>query len=94
MKGYSWSKEDYLDLLIKKYKMELTYIYWADCSKCHTLRPHVEKWCSENGYNFVAMEYADSWMEISSIPMAIINKDWKEEILDYDGIVALVSNSK
>lgn len=72
---------------------ELTYIYWPDCAKCHTARPRVEKWCAKRGYNFVAMQYADSWLEISSIPTAIIN-DWDNtEILDFEGIMTLIANS-
>ena len=70
---------------------ELTYIYWDDCAKCHQLRPHVEKWCKDKGYNFVAMKYADSGMEISSIPTAIVNEWWEDEILDFEGIVNLIS---
>lgn len=73
---------------------ELTYIYWPDCSKCHQLRPHVEKWCSENWYNFVAMQYADSGLEITSIPTAIINNWDGDEILDFDGIVKLLSSKE
>lgn len=73
---------------------ELTYVYGEDCSKCHQLRPHVEKWCSENWYNFVAMQYADSWFEVTSIPTAIVNRWEWDEILDFDWIIALLSNSK
>lgn len=73
---------------------ELTYVYGEDCSKCHQLRPHVEKWCSENWYNFVAMKYADSGFEITSIPTAIINNWEWEEILNFDGIVNLLSSKK
>ena len=72
---------------------ELTYIYGSDCAKCHTARPRVEKWCEKNWYNFVAMQYADSWLEISSIPTAILDSWWEPEILDFDGIVALIANS-
>lgn len=94
MQGYSRNREDFRDLIFNKYKMkELTYIYWPDCAKCHQLRPHVEKRCSENWYNFVAMQYADSWFEIASIPTAILEWD-KTEVLDFDGIVNLLSSKK
>ena len=36
-------------LKYKKYLMkEINFIYWPDCSKCHFVRPHLEKWCKEN----------------------------------------------
>lgn len=72
---------------------ELTYIYWPDCAKCHTARPRVEKWCEKNWYNFVPMQYADSWLEISSIPTAILDNGWEPEVLDFEGIMTLISNS-
>lgn len=71
---------------------ELTYVEWKDCAKCRMLKPHVQKWCEKNKINFVEMEYADSWLDISSIPTAILN-DWeKDEVLDFEGIVELLQN--
>jgi len=71
---------------------ELTYIEWKDCAKCRQVKPHVQKWCEKNKVNFVSMEYADSWLEISSIPTAILN-DWDDtEILDMEGIVELLQS--
>lgn len=93
MKGYSRSKEDYREVLISKYtKMkEINFIYWDDCSKCHFIRPHLEKWCKENWYNFVAMQYWETEMELTSIPVAIVN-DWeKSEIIDYEWILSLIT---
>lgn len=97
MKGYSRSKEDFRYLIYNKYKMskkELTYVFWPDCSKCHQLRPHVEKWCSENWYNFVPMQYWEDLLDITSIPTAIIDKEDGKEMLDFDGIVQLLSSKK
>lgn len=71
---------------------ELTYVYGDDCAVCHTMMPHVKKWCDKNKVNFVAMKYADSWLELTSIPTAIYD-NWEDtEILDTNGIVNLVSN--
>ena len=39
------------------------------------------------------MQYADSWLEISSIPMVIIDDWWEPEMLDFEGIMTLISNS-
>ena len=73
---------------------ELVYIYWPDCSRCHTLKPHVEKRCDEYKYNFNEMQYADSWFEVESIPTAqVIDDEW-ERILDMEWIVHLISNHK
>lgn len=106
MLWYSRTRKDYIQKLVEKYRenpfntvskskmKELVYIYWEDCARCHTLKPHVEKWCYQNWYTFKEMKYADSWLEISSIPQVMINDDQGERILDYDGIVALISNQK
>jgi hypothetical protein len=49
MKGYSWSRKDFIDLLIKKYPMkEALYIEGESCSKCYTMKPHIKKWAEEN----------------------------------------------
>ena len=72
---------------------ELVYVYWPDCAKCHTARPRVEKWCEKNWYKFVPMQYADSWLEITSIPTAILDRGDDTEILDFEGIMTLISNS-
>ena len=73
---------------------EFIFIYGEDCSKCHQLMPHCEKRADENGYKFKGIRYADSWLEISSIPMAQVITNGEEEILDFDGIVNLISNQK
>lgn len=97
MKWYSRSKEDFRYLIYNKYKMskkELTYVFWPDCSKCRQLRPHVEKWCSENWYNFVPMQYWEDLLDITSIPTAILDKEDGKEMLDFEGIVQLLSSKK
>lgn len=106
MLWYSRTRYDYIQKLVKKYRekpfntvsksnmKEVVYIYGEDCSRCHTLKPHVEKWCYQNWYTFKEMKYTDSWMDIASIPVVqIIDGEW-ERILDYDGIVNLIANSK
>lgn len=89
MKGYSRSREEFIDLLTKKYPMEeFVLITTPDCVKCRFLKPHVEKRCSENNYKFREMAYSDWLKEISSVPSAMI---WKDTILDYDGILDLIT---
>lgn len=70
---------------------ELVYIYWEDCAKCHQLMPHVEKWAEEKGYKLQKVQYADSGLEITSIPMAQVTDDGGEQILDFEWIVNLIS---
>lgn len=71
---------------------EVVYIYGEDCSKCHQLRPHVEKRASENHYNFQAVKYAESELQVASIPILQVLEDGKESIYDFDWIVHLLSN--
>ena len=73
---------------------ELVYIYWEDCAKCHQLMPHVEKRAEEKWYKLQKVQYADSGLEITSIPMAQVITKGEEQILDFDGIVNLISNQK
>lgn len=73
---------------------EVVFIYGEDCSKCHQIRPHVEKWASEKGYKFQAVKYAESELQVASIPILEVIEDGKESIYDFDGIVALISNHK
>ena len=70
---------------------EIVYIYWEDCAKCHQLMPHVEKWAGDKGYNFQKVQYADSGLEITSIPMAQVIDEKGEQILDFEWIVNLIS---
>ena len=73
---------------------ELVYVYGPDCSRCHTLKPHVEKRCDEHKYTFKEMTYADSWFEVESIPTAQVVDEQGERILDIEWIVDLISNQK
>lgn len=95
MKWYSWSKEDFREALIHKYtKMkEINFIYWDDCSKCHFVRKPLEDWCKENGYNFVAMKYGETSMELTSIPVAIVNDGEDTKIIDYEEILHLITSN-
>lgn len=70
---------------------ELTYVWTKDCSKCYTIKPHVKKRCEKNKVNFVEMEYADSWLELFSVPAAIYDNWDSVEVLDLEGIVGLLS---
>lgn len=70
---------------------EIVYIYWEDCAKCHQLMPHVEKFAKDGGYNFQKVQYADSGLEITSIPMAQVIDEKGEQILDFEWIVNLIS---
>lgn len=70
---------------------EFIFIYWEDCSKCHQLKPHAKSWAEKNWYSYKEVQYADSGLEITSIPMAQVLDSNGEQILDFDGIVNLIS---
>lgn len=73
---------------------EFILIYGEDCAKCHQIMPHCEKWASEHWYKFKWMRYADSWLKITSIPMAQVITNGEEQILDFEWIVNFISNQK
>lgn len=72
---------------------EVVFIYGEDCSKCHQIRPHIEKWAGENGYNFQAVKYVESKLEVASIPILQVIDEGKESIYDFDGMVDLISKT-
>lgn len=77
---------------------EAIYIEGEACSKCYLMKPHVQKWAEENWLefqNFLFSDVAVKEFQIDSVPMLVLKEDWEvADILDMDGIVSLVSNSK
>lgn len=110
MKGYSQDRWFYYRRLTKKYvenpvytvtknqMREAIYIEWDNCSKCMMTKPHVQKWCEENWYEFQVVRFDDTSVEefqIESVPMLVLKTDWVvDQILDMDWIVHLISNQK
>lgn len=100
MLGYSRSKEDFRYLLYNKYQKkkmkEAIYIEWDSCSKCYLMKPHAQKRADANWYEFQVFRFDDTSVkefDIQSVPMLIIKEGWVvNQILDMDGIVALISN--
>lgn len=93
---YSLSKEDFRDLLIKKYNMkvkdtELVLVSTLDCVKCKFIKPKLEEWCNKNWYKFKEMVYSDKLTDITSVPSALV---WNDVIIDYDAIIELISNKR
>ena len=99
-KRYTSSREDFRERLVLKYKKyqmkEAIYIEWDNCSKCHVTKPHAQKWCEENWYEFQVVRFDDTSVEefqIESVPMLVLKTDWVvDQILDMDWIVHLISN--
>lgn len=92
MKWYSMSREDYIDLLTKKYYMkELVLVTTPDCIKCKFIKPKLEEWCKENWYKFKEMEYWKGMEEVTSVPCAMIGEDI---ILDYEWILEILTTKK
>lgn len=100
MLGYSWSKEDFRELLYAKYKpmKEAIYIMGNDCSKCHLLHPHVVERATVNGYSLQEFLFDDENVkefQVESVPMLVIREDGiVTNILNYDEIVQFISNQK
>ena len=99
MLGYSWSKEDFRELLYSKYykpMKEAIYIMGNDCSKCHLLHPHVVERATVNGYSLQEFLFDDENVkefQVESVPMLVLKTDWVvDQILDMDWIVHLISN--
>ena len=107
MKCYSRSKEDFRELLIKKYTVytvdknkmkEAIYIEWDNCSKCMMMKPHAKKRAEENWYEFQNFAFSDVAVEtfkIESVPMLVLKEDGEvKEILNEEWIVNLISWKK
>lgn len=79
MKGYSWSKEDYLDLLCKKYAMEEEVLWclgdWAEntdyvlCAGDSDLLPPLVK---KDEIRFTYNQYKNSWSYVSCTIFAAV----------------------
>lgn len=100
MRGYSWSREDFRELLILKYNQhtmrEAIYILGNDCSKCHLIKPHVVARATRNGVSLQEMVFDDEnakEFQIDSVPMLVIKEEGVvKEILNEQWIINLVSN--
>ena len=108
MQGYSQSREYYFQRLVKKYventvytvtknhMKEAIYIEWESCSKCMMMKPHVQKWCEENWYEFQVVRFDDTSVkefDVQAVPMLVFRWDGVvSEILNEEQIVHLISN--
>lgn len=98
MEWYSRDKEDFRELLISKYKQmnEAIFIEGEACSKCHMMKPHVQKWAEKNWYEFQSFKFDDASVkefDVQAVPMLVLRVDWNvEQVLNDDGIVNLISN--
>ena len=76
---------------------EAIYIEWESCSKCMMMKPHVQKWCEENWYEFQAVKFDDvsvKEFDIQSVPMLVLRTDDMQDILNEERIVHLISNKE
>ena len=101
MLGYSWSREDFRELLYSKYykpMKEAIYIMGNDCSKCHILHPYVVERATVNGYSLQEFLFDDENVkefQVESVPMLVLREDWVVTgILNYEEIVNFISNQK
>lgn len=108
MKWYFWSKEDFREKQIKKYRentvytvskmkmKEVIYIEWESCSKCYLMKPHAKKRAEENWYEFQSFRFDDisvKEFDIQAVPMLILKEEWEvKQIYNEEWIVNLISN--
>ena len=108
MEGYSQDRWFYYRRLTKKYvetpvysvtknqMREAIYIEWENCSKCMMTKPHVQKWCEENWYQFQVVRFDDTSVKefnVQAVPMLVFRWDGLvSEILNEEQIVHLISN--
>lgn len=75
---------------------EAIYIEWESCSKCMMMKPHVQKWCEENWYEFQTFRFDDvavKEFDIQAVPMLVLRENGVvNQILNDDWIVHLISN--
>jgi thiol-disulfide isomerase/thioredoxin len=100
MKWYSRSREDFIHVLYSKYyKMkEAIFIEGSDCAKCHMMKPHAQRYCEDNWYEFQTFRFDDasvSEFNVQTVPMLVLREDWVvTQILNEEGIVNLISNKQ
>jgi hypothetical protein len=74
---------------------EAIYIEWDSCSKCYMMKPHVQKRCDDNWYEFQAVRFDDESIkqfDVQAVPMLVLRIDWNvDKILNDDWIVNLIS---
>ena len=77
---------------------EAIFIEWDSCSRCYQMKPHTQRYCEDNWYEFQTFRFDDasvSEFKVESVPMLVLKEDWVvTQILDTDGIVNLVSNKQ
>lgn len=76
---------------------EAIFIEGEACSKCHMMKPHVQKRAEARDYDFQVVRFDDESVkefDIQSVPMLVIRMDGiVTEILNEEQIVNLISNS-
>ena len=77
---------------------EAIFIEWDSCARCHQMKPHCQRYCEDNWFEFQTFRFDDasvSEFNVESVPMLVLKEDWVvKEILDMDGIVNLISNKQ
>ena len=77
---------------------EAIFIEWEACARCHQMKPHCQRYCEDNWYEFQTFKFDDasvSEFNVQAVPMLVLKEDWVvKEILDMDGIVNFISNKQ
>ena len=74
--------------------MKLVLIYGDDCVKCHTLKPHIQKFCDNNGYELEEIRYEDyEWKDnITALPTLIIKGEESDRYLTDEDLVLFITH--
>lgn len=71
--------------------MKIKMITGQFCGRCHTLKPHLEKFCEENNYELEIKDINEtSPEEIGSATMLPIIR-WGDNQIDYDEVLNRIS---
>lgn len=71
--------------------MKVLFISGPFCSRCHTLKPYLEKYCEENWYEFEEKNINDATPEeLGNATMLPVVWMWDEQ-MDYDKVLETIT---
>lgn len=73
---------------------KLVLVYGDDCVKCHTLKPHILKFCENNWYELEEVRYEDfEWKDnITALPTLIIKWEESDRYLTDEDLILYITH--
>lgn len=73
---------------------KILLIYGDDCVKCHTLKPHIKRFCEDNGYELEEIRYEDYEEKdnITALPTLIVKWEESDKFLTDDDLILFITN--